>query len=184
MNLHETLDILVVDRTLRGALWVARDGAAIIIRSIRDTDLPLMQEFVRTLSRNTAYQRLMSPRTPSDEELRRWTEIDSSREHALVAIGSDASLKRILGVARYVMQSGGEAEFAAVLADDWQGRGLGRELLTRLVAAASRRGLQRLTGTTLSTNAPMLALARALGFRFSRVPGSAFVTTLTRDLCV
>ena len=152
--------------------------AAAAIRPIRAADFPLLLAFVRGLSRDTGYKRLMSPRTPPDEEVRRWAEIDPERECALVAVSDGA----IVGVARYGLESAQEADFAIVLADAWQGRGLGRELLQRLIAAARLHGVRRLAGTTLSENAGMLKLARGLGFSIRRAPGAAFATLLTLDL--
>jgi acetyltransferase len=149
-----------------------------VIRAIRADDYPLLLAFVRGLSRATAYKRLMSGRTPADAEVRSWAEIDPQRECALVALAED----HIVGVARYVIESPEATDFAIVLADGWQGRGLGRELLQRLVAAARRQGVRRLTGTALTENRAMLALAHRLGFRTRRAPGAAFATLLALDL--
>jgi GNAT superfamily N-acetyltransferase len=135
------------------------------------------------LSPRAGYQRLMSPRKPSDAELRRWTDIDPTREGALVAIASSDGEARQIGVARYAMEPEGfEAEFAIVLSDDWQGRGLGAHLLSRLIDVARRSGIKRVLGTTLSENQGMLALARRLGFKLSRDRGSAFVTMMSLTL--
>jgi acetyltransferase len=148
------------------------------VRKIRADDYLRLRDFVRGLSRDTSYKRLMSGRTPSDEEIRRWAAIEPGRECALVALADD----RIVGVARYAMEPDGETDFAIVLADGWQGRGLGRELMTRLIAQARSRGVRRLTGTTLSENTAMVALARRLGFSTRRAPGAAFATLLALEL--
>jgi acetyltransferase len=55
-----------------------------------------------------------------------------------------------------------------VVADAWQGRGIGSRLLGKLVEAARRHGIKRLYGDILAMNRPMLELARKLGFRLSR----------------
>jgi acetyltransferase len=162
--------------------WYGSGDAKLAIRQIRAADYPPMQAFVRTLSRETAYKRLMSTRTPSDDELRRWTDIDPSRECAWVALGSTPEGEQLVGVARYAMESPDQADFAIVLADAWQGRGLGRELLTRLVTTARERGVRTLSGTTLSENLGMQSLARRVGFRARRTAGAAFYTTLSLDL--
>ncbi|MDB5858729.1 MAG: GCN5-like N-acetyltransferaser [Ramlibacter sp.] len=65
-----------------------------------------------------------------------------------------------------------------MLTDAWQGRGLGRERLQRLILAARIHGVRRLTGTTLTENVAMLLLARRLGFTTRRAPGAAFATPL------
>lgn len=59
----------------------------------------------------------------------------------------------------------GAAEFGLVVADDWQGRGLGRELLERLLAHARRQRLASLHGLVRAGNRAMLRLAASLGFR-------------------
>jgi acetyltransferase len=75
----------------------------------------------------------------------------------------------LLGVARYVLDKDNEsAEFAIVVADAWQGRGIGRRLLGKLVEVARRHGIKRLYGDILAMNRPMLELARKLGFTLGR----------------
>jgi len=163
--------------------WVAADGTVVTIRPIRAADLALEQEFVSGLSAPTGYQRLMSTRRPSLEELVRFTDIDREHELALIATTPAQGRERQIGVARYVKESSpAEAEFAIVLSDDWQGRGLGTRLLGCLVAAAKSHGVLRLVGTTLSENAGMLALAHKLGFKLAIDPRSAMITNLTLDL--
>jgi GNAT superfamily N-acetyltransferase len=151
------------------------------LRPIEPADLPLLREFVRRLSPGTGYKRLLSGRTPSEEELHRWTSADVPREVAVVAICTAADGEQLVGVARYVMQSADETDFAIVLADPWQRRGLGRKLLEWLIATARERGVRKLSGVTLSTNDGMLSLGRALGFRRVREP-DGFTTMLSLDL--
>jgi RimJ/RimL family protein N-acetyltransferase len=164
--------------------WTAPDGAVVTIRPIHATDLELEREFVTGLSPMTGYHRLMSTRTPSLDELRRFTDVDATREVALIATTAIDGRERQVGVARYVKDESrlGEAEFAIVLADAWQRRGLGRTLLTKLIDHARRQGLRRLVGTTLSENEGMLRLARRLGFSVALNPESASVTDLLLDL--
>jgi RimJ/RimL family protein N-acetyltransferase len=163
--------------------WATADGTVITIRPISAADLALEQAFVDGLSASTAYQRLMSARHLSLEELRRFTDIDRERELALIATTPVQGRERQIGVARYVKESPpGDAEFAIVLSDDWQRRGLGTRLLVSLLVAAKSDGVQRLVGTTMSKNGGMLALGRKLGFRLALDPGSATITNLTVDL--
>ena len=162
--------------------WSASDGTLVTLRPIEARDFELEQAFVTGLSAATGYKRLLSSRRPSPDEIRRLTEIDPECEFAVIATTMDVGKERQIGVARYVKERcSDEAEFAIVLNDDWQGRGLGTELLASLIAAARRRGVRRLFGTTMSENTEMLALARKLGFRAaSGTPASE--TSLTLDL--
>lgn len=163
--------------------WTASDGCVVTIRPIRPADLDLEEAFVNALSATTGYQRLMSSRKPSLEELRRFTEIDRQHELALIAVTTVQGSERQIGVARFVNDSqSGDAEFAIVLSDAWQQRGLGATLLGCLIAAAQDFGVRRLTGVTLSTNVGMIALGRKLGFRIAADPRDATVTNMTFDL--
>ena len=165
--------------------WLAEDRTAVTIRPISAADLTLEQEFVNGLSPSTGYQRLMSARKLSLEELIRLTNIDTEHELALIATTPVLGREREIGVARYVKEGTcGEAEFAIVLSDDWQGRGLGSKLLASLIAAAKRHGVRRLFGMTMSTNEGMLALGRKLGFKVASDPGSATIKILTLDFAV
>ena len=81
---------------------------------------------------------MLSARHLSAEEIRRFTEVDANRELALIATTRHQDREREIGVARYVKEpAGGVAEFAIVLSDDWQGRGVGRRLLGVLSRSAS-----------------------------------------------
>ena len=97
--------------------WAAADGTVITIRPISAADLALEQEFVDGLSASTGYQRLMSARRPSFEELRRFTDIDPERELALIATTLVKGRERQIGVARYVKDesSPSDAEFGIVV---------------------------------------------------------------------
>ncbi|MGA8006309.1 MAG: GNAT family N-acetyltransferase [Burkholderiales bacterium] len=163
--------------------WLAADGTAVNIRPICAADLALEVEFVSRLSKRSLYQRLMSARTPSLEELRRFADVDPERELGLIATVQSEGRERQVGVVRYVRESSPEhAEIAVVLADEWQGHGLGTRLVLSLIAAARNAGVRRLAGTALSTNEPVLALGRRLGFRLEADPRSATVINLTLDL--
>lgn len=85
----------------------------------------------------------------------------------------------LIGVARYALESAGRAEFAIVIADQWQGRGIGRRLLARLADLARRRGLRSLYGDILSINRPMLGLVQKVGFTLARNPDDATLTRAT-----
>lgn len=160
--------------------WHSPDGTAVTIRPIRAADLELERAFVNGLSPASAYQRLFSPRTLTEDELKRFTDIDPARDMALIAIVPDNGAERQVGVARYIRAADAHsAEFAIVLSDDWQGRGLGTVLLRELMAAARANGIDRFDGAVLSENGPMIALAKKLGFAVHRDPRGAQVTLLT-----
>lgn len=165
-----------------------RDGATVTLRPIRPQDLARHTRFVHALSPHTGYLRLLSPRTPQPDELQRMTEPDYPHSLALVAIACVDGVQTEVGVARYARSvdaqaaARGSAEFAIVLADAWQGRGLARLLLDRLVAAAAAAGVRELADVTLHENLAMVGLARALGFAVRRDPQDARLTQLRKTL--
>ena len=162
--------------------WRGADGTPVTLRPIDAHDFALEQAFVTGLSPMTGYKRLLSARRLSLEEIRRFTEIDPECEFAMIATTVEDGKERQVGVARYVKENcSDQAEFAIVLSDDWQGRGLGNELLASLIEAARQHGVHRLCGTTMSENKEMLGLARKLGFR-SEIGAPASETRLTLDL--
>ena len=171
------------------------DDTPVLLRPIAPGDRRRHWRFLCGLSLQTRYQRLMSPRCLLPGELRRMVEIDYRREMALVALapagqgstppsGHDASERTVeVAVARYVIDDDGDsAEFAMVVTDAWQRRGLGLRLLERLAAVAADAGVRNLGGITLATNTPMIRLARRLGFTISTEPGDWTVKRLTRRL--
>lgn len=165
-------------------VWRAGDGSSICMRSIEPSDLELERHFVERLSGESRYMRLMSGRMPSEAEMIRWTRIDRRREGALVVTIAAGARERLIGVARYAMIEGTSdmGECAIVIDDAWHRHGLGRRLLASLIELATRSGVKRLLGTTLSENIAMLGLARKLGFTVSRAPEMASIMNLSLDL--
>jgi acetyltransferase len=88
---------------------------------------------------------------------------------ALAATTMLEGKETLIGVARYVLDKDSPAaEFAIVIADAWQGRGIGTRLLRELIDVARKRGLRGLYGDILGMNRSMLELVRKLGFKLSR----------------
>jgi acetyltransferase len=141
----------------------------VTLRPLRPDDREIEHAFVSGLSRETRSNRLLGGTIAvTPEYIERLVSVDFSRDMALAAT-TMLDGETLLGVARYVLDEDNEsAEFAIVVADAWQGRGIGGRLLGKLVDVASRHGIKRLYGDILAMNRPMLELARKLGFRLSR----------------
>jgi acetyltransferase len=102
----------------------------------------------------------------------RFTQIDYDREMALVAMDESENREKMLGVARVIGKpDGDEGEFAVIVGDPWQGRGVGAELLKRCLRIVKERGMQSVWGTALTENKQMLKLARKIGFQISQSSG-------------
>jgi GNAT superfamily N-acetyltransferase len=154
--------------------------AAIRIRPVLPSDLELERRFVYGLSARSRYLRLLSGRQLQPGELERWTHIDPGREIGLVALVGVGRDEEEVGFAQGVVEDAAEGhwDFAIVIADAWQGRGLGRMLLGKLVEAARNVGAATLSGITLAENHAMVMLARKLGFSVRREDGDATLLRL------
>ena len=103
--------------------------------------------------------------------LARLTQIDYDREMAFVATVHQGDKEVEIGVCRYSGNADQEScEFAVVVADEWQRRGLGRKLMGVLIETARDRGLKYMTGMFLAKNEDMLRFVKELGFVLSNDP--------------
>jgi GNAT superfamily N-acetyltransferase len=152
--------------TMRGALTTGpaelRDGTVVMIEPMHRTDALRLEDFHSTLSAETTRLRFfhLHPEL-SEREIHRFTHVDHQDREALVAVHDG----RIIGVARFdrMGDESTDAEVAFVVADAWQGRGLGSVLFRRLAARALELGVRRLVAETLFRNRRMLAVFRHAG---------------------
>ena len=141
------------------------------MRPIRPEDEPLIVDFHKTLSQESVYlryfQNLKLGQRISHERLRRICFIDYDRETALVAERVDGATGRadIVGVGRLSRLHGtDDGEYAIIVSDAFQGKGLGTELLKRLVQIGRREGMKRIVASILPENTGMLKVSERLGF--------------------
>jgi len=162
--------------------WTMKDGTEISIRPIRPEDEPLIVKFHSTLSERSVYLRylymLSLDQRVSHERLTRMCFLNYEREMALVADRQDPASgeHEILGVGRLrKLQGANDGEFAVIVADLYQGTGLGSELMSRLIEIARKEGLSRLIADILSDNAVMQRLCEKFGFTLHRKIGEDVV---------
>jgi len=142
-----------------------RDGRSVTVRPILPQDADAEQAFVSTMSPTSRYRRFHLGMSELPEwMLQAFTQIDYRTHFALIAEANDEVEQRALVAdARYVVsEDGSTAEFAIAVADDWQGLGLGHELMKRLLRHARSAGLTELRGDVLINNEAMLALMQRL----------------------
>jgi RimJ/RimL family protein N-acetyltransferase len=140
------------------------DGLAYRIRPVSAADAQREREFIAALSPQSRYQRFMhNLREPGDALIARLVNVDFHRTMALVAVTGEGADERIIATAQYAADSDTECEFAVVVADDWQCRGVGTTLVPLLFDYAAREGFQTIYGTVLADNRRMIELAEWLG---------------------
>jgi GNAT superfamily N-acetyltransferase len=159
-----------------------RDGSLVEIRPIRPADKDLLTAAFGHLSDESRYRRFLHPMQHlRPRDLAYLTEIDHHDHEALVAL--DPNDQETVAVARYIRSPDDreEAEFAIAVVDEWQGRGLGTQLLVRLMERARAEGVRRFTALVLSDNRDVLELIEHVAPVISRRSGSG-VTELVIDL--
>jgi len=152
--------------------WVMQDGTSVTIRPIRPEDEPLMVRFHHTLSEHSVNSRYLGPleleRRIAHERLARHCFIDYDREMALVAEIDPTTrglAREIIGVGRLRRpRERAESEAAIIVSDRWQRRGLGTELMRRLIQIGKAEGLARITARILPDNHAMRAVGAKVGF--------------------
>lgn len=161
----------------RAAEVTLRDGSRVRLRPVRADDAAAVGCLFQGLSETSRRLRWFSA-CPSLDCVIGWaTRVDHDRRDGLVAIaGASGRLIAHAGFERDD-QHPERAEFAMVIADDFQGRGLGPILLDRLAEAADRAGVATLVGEVLADNQRMLSMLRHLGFpvSFRRTSGVILV---------
>lgn len=143
-----------------------RDGRSVTVRPILPQDADAEQAFVSTMSPTSRYRRFHLGMSELPEwMLQAFTQIDYRTHFALIAEANDDDdeHRALVADARYVVsEDGTTAEFAIAVADDWQGLGLGHELMSRLLRHAKSAGLTALRGDVLVNNESMLGLMQRL----------------------
>ena len=157
-----------------------RTGETFTIRPIRPEDEPLVVQFHHGLSEQSIYLRYfrsfqLSQRV-QHERLTRICFVDYDRDMALVAEcqNSETGEIEIAGIGRLSKLYGStDAEFAMLISDNYQRRGLGTELLNRLLQVGRDEGIERIIAYMLGENRGMRLISKRLGFQFQR-EGSLF----------
>jgi acetyltransferase len=164
--------------------WTLASGESLSVRPVRHDDGELEETFVRALSLESRYQRMLSGGTKvTPEWIDSMTHIDYHRHMAFAVTTVSDGVEQFVAVGRYVVDAvTSSAEVALVLADAWQGQGLGRRLLETLLEHAESEGIREAAGVVLATNVAMLRLVRSMGFTVSAEPGAATVRRISRQL--
>jgi RimJ/RimL family protein N-acetyltransferase len=158
-----------VDETVR-----LRDGEKVSLRPIEAGDRERLRRAFDRLGPESRYRRFFSPVDHlTESQLDFLTQVDHHDHEALVAV-QDGEIR---GVARYVRPKPGSprAEVAVVVGDDWQGRGLGTELLDALSRRARADGVHTFTAAALSNNRAIIDLLGGLGATVKRQAGAGQV---------
>jgi acetyltransferase len=149
-----------------------KDGTTVIIRPIRPDDAEDLQAAFQRLSMESIYLRFLSfKKELTDEEARQLATVDYTSRMAFVAITHENGQDIVVGASRYALLDTGHpgtAEAAVVVEDKYQGRGIGKLLLWRLVDYARDKGIHFLRGNLQIGNNTMLTLVERSGLPYKK----------------
>ncbi|HEX3035607.1 MAG TPA: GNAT family N-acetyltransferase [Thermodesulfobacteriota bacterium] len=152
------------------APWTLKDGTPVLLRLLKPEDEAMMAEFLHNLSMRTIYFRFFSIlESMSHKEIIRYTQIDYDRDMAIVAVEQKSGKDRIIGEGRITYSPNLDAcEFSIIIADPWQGKGLGKKLLKICIRIAKEKKAKFLRGNIMAGNERMIELCKGLGFSIDK----------------
>ena len=162
--------------------WKLKDGKPVVLRPIKPEDETLLNELFQSFTEETMRFRFFQIiREMSHDTLTRYCNIDYNREIAIIAEVEDGKKRKIIGVARLILQPGRKlGEFAVVIGDQWQGLGLGSKLVDYIIDISKDMGLESICGDVMSRNLKMFRLCTKKGFKMKSMDEE--VTKATLDL--
>lgn len=186
---HETMPtaqsvVFYPPAVLPAPTWRGADGSVLSLRPVHPADAERMRAFIEGLSFSARYFRFGCGEPHfSDAEFRHLCNPDTSVCADFIVVRRKDGRQAAVASARYCMQPDGKScEFAIAVADDWQGCGLGRQLMQALLTSARRNGLVLIYGKILATNGRMLEFARRSGFDVLTDADNPAIRTVTRSL--
>jgi acyl-CoA hydrolase/GNAT superfamily N-acetyltransferase len=142
------------------------DGTELFCRPIKPTDDKLLRDMLYALSDRSIAFRFFKPiKAFPHRFVQEFTNVDYSKDMAIVGLVQDTGGERIVGVGRYYMDANsGRGELSFLVRDDWQARGIGTDLLHILVEIGRTRGLKGFDANVLSSNFQMLNVFTNSGY--------------------
>ncbi len=144
-----------------------KDGTQILLRPIKPSDATMKQHLFYALSKESIIKRYLGPlKSLPWDRIWPYVIIDYKNEMVLVAIVTEEGLETMVGIGSYSrIPNTDSAELALVVRDDWQGRGIGTELLKYLVELAKANGFNTLKAWVLVENTVMIHLFKKCGYK-------------------
>lgn len=151
---------------------ITKTGIKFYLRPVEMSDKLLVKKFLDQLSFKSLYYRfLILHMNKLDEFLNRIFTINPGMEMKILAVINQNGNEEVVGVGEFYICSDSLAEVALIVSDNYQNKGIGRELLTHMIQLAKDKKLKSFEGIVERMNYPMLKICETIGF-------SAFEKTL------
>lgn len=144
-----------------------KSGLEIFLRPVKISDEPLLKEFYYACSDESLYRRFMSMlKSVSHERLQTYAVVDYTQDMVILALIKEGEEKEeVIGIGQYSVDDVTHtADIAFAVKDEYQGHGVGTELLKHLTLLAKKQGLLGFTADVLFDNVSMLHVFDKMGF--------------------
>ncbi len=160
--------------------WNLRDGRVVLLRPIRPEDEPLWLEMFQKFSDEAIRYRFFEIMKDTSHKVRaRYCDIDYDKEMAIVAELAEEGSRKILGVVRLSMEPDKKTgEIAFIVADPYQGLGLGAKFVDYMIEIARDLRLESIYGIMLPDNLKAIRLAKKMGFIITHLKDGTTQATL------
>jgi acetyltransferase len=152
-------------------LWKLRDGRTVLLRPIKPEDEPLWMEMFQKFSEKSIRYRFYNIFKDTSHGMRvRYCNIDYDREIAIIAEMNEEGQRKLLGVVRVPIEPDQKTgEIAFIVADPWQGLGLGSKMVDHVIEICKDKKLETLYGVMLSDNLRAIDLMKRMGFTINHM---------------
>ncbi|HJX02223.1 MAG TPA: bifunctional acetate--CoA ligase family protein/GNAT family N-acetyltransferase [Candidatus Bathyarchaeia archaeon] len=159
--------------------WQLKDETSVVFRPIKPEDEALLSELYNSLSEEAMRFRFFQlVKDVPHETLTRYCNLDYDREIAIVA-ELQKDQRKIIGIVSLILEASGKrGEFAVVVGDQWQGKGLGSKLTGYIIEIGKDMGLEIIYGYVSSNNTKMIDLCTRKGFKMEPVDEEVTKATL------
>jgi len=163
-------------------VWRMRDGRTVLLRPIKPEDEPLWLEMFQNFSEESVRYRFFNIIKDTPHEVRvRYCNIDYDREIGIVAELTEER-RQILGVVRLIIEPDGKnGEIAFIVADPWQGLGLGSKMVGHMIEICKDKGLETVYAFMLPDNYRAIRLLKKMGFTIQYAQDVAKATLNLKD---
>jgi acyl-CoA hydrolase/RimJ/RimL family protein N-acetyltransferase len=147
-----------------------KDGSQVLVRPVKPTDERLVQEFFYAMSDREVYYRFLHTiKAFPRKDMQRMVNVDYHREMPVVAVSGKLGQEEVAGVARYILGHDDQPEVDFAVKDTYQGKGLGRAMMSTLVEIAKSRGFKGLNAFVMPDNQASLRILYSLGYAVTGV---------------
>lgn len=141
------------------------NGLKVVFRSLTPADIPKWENFIRKCSNDSLYSRFQGIITGINDQGSEFCKTDYTNVISITAEIDHKGQKELIAVARLMRdKNSNQAEYAILVRDDWQNKGIGNILTSYCENVARKIGIKALIALTTLSNYRMIRILQRNGF--------------------